>query len=172
MARHPRTGRVGRRVWRTRSWNGYLGGDNQETIFVLRDLQKLVFPAVLGFAALTTPSLAQDRDYNPPGRQGGPGTNWENPPGPRAGPGASPDRILRYGPERYVFNPRRGSYFYNARFGYWHPDYGWWNQAARCWFDRDGNPPGPVGGLGTNWENPPGLRGGRGRSPDRFGRCQ
>ena len=33
-----------------------------------------------------------DRDNNPPGRRGGPGTNWENPPGRRGGPGASPDR--------------------------------------------------------------------------------
>ena len=34
----------------------------------------------------------RDRDDNPPGPRGGPGTNWENPPGPRGGPGASPDR--------------------------------------------------------------------------------
>jgi hypothetical protein len=34
----------------------------------------------------------RDRDDNPPGPAGGPGTNWENPPGPRGGPGASPDR--------------------------------------------------------------------------------
>ncbi len=33
-----------------------------------------------------------DRDNNPPGRAGGPGTNWENPPGPKGGPGAGPDR--------------------------------------------------------------------------------
>ena len=33
-----------------------------------------------------------DKDNNPPGAQGGPGTNWENPPGPKGGPGASPDR--------------------------------------------------------------------------------
>lgn len=38
--------------------------------------------------------------------------------------------------------------------------------------DRDNNPPGPVGGRGTNWENPPGPRGGPGASPDRFGRCR
>ncbi len=34
----------------------------------------------------------RDRDNNPPGMRGGPGTNWENPPGPAGGPGASPDR--------------------------------------------------------------------------------
>jgi hypothetical protein len=38
----------------------------------------------------------RDRDNNPPGPRGGPGTNWENPPGPRGGPGASPDRRWRY----------------------------------------------------------------------------
>lgn len=36
-----------------------------------------------------------DRDNNPPGRIGGPGTNWENPPGPRGGRGTSPDRRWR-----------------------------------------------------------------------------
>jgi hypothetical protein len=39
-------------------------------------------------------------------------------------------------------------------------------------FDRDGNPPGPVGGPGTNWENPPGPKGGAGASPDRHGFCK
>ena len=38
----------------------------------------------------------RDRDDNPPGPRGGPGTNWENPPGPRGGPGASPDRRWWY----------------------------------------------------------------------------
>jgi len=38
----------------------------------------------------------RDRDNNPPGRKGGPGTNWENPPGPKGGPGASPDRHKRH----------------------------------------------------------------------------
>ena len=32
-----------------------------------------------------------DRDTNPPGPVGGPGTNWENRPGPTGGPGTSPD---------------------------------------------------------------------------------
>lgn len=36
--------------------------------------------------------LRVDRDNNPPGPRGGPGTNWENPAGPAGGPGASPDR--------------------------------------------------------------------------------
>lgn len=34
----------------------------------------------------------RDRDNNPPGAAGGPGSNWENPPGPDGGWGASPDR--------------------------------------------------------------------------------
>lgn len=29
---------------------------------------------------------------------------------------------------------------------------------------RQNNPPGPVGGPGTNWQNPPGPRGGPGAS--------
>lgn len=33
-----------------------------------------------------------DKDNNPPGAKGGPGTNWENPPGPKGGAGTSPDR--------------------------------------------------------------------------------
>ena len=32
--------------------------------------------------------------------------------------------------------------------------------------DRDNNSPGRAGGHGTNWENPPGWRGGPGASPD------
>ncbi len=34
--------------------------------------------------------------------------------------------------------------------------------------DLDDNPPGPLGGPGTNWENPPGPKGGPGASPDRI----
>jgi hypothetical protein len=37
----------------------------------------------------------KDRDNNPPGAKGGPGTNWENKPGPQGGPGASPDHGQR-----------------------------------------------------------------------------
>ncbi len=46
-----------------------------------------------------------DRDDNPPGPRGGPGTNWENPPGPRGGPGASPDRRYYYSPSPYYRQP-------------------------------------------------------------------
>ncbi len=114
-----------------------------------------------------------DRDHNPPGPVGGSGTNWENPPGWRGGPGASPDhRYYRHNGTRHKFVVVSGGYYYSANYGYWHPRYGWWNQSARCWHDRDGNPPGRAGGPGTNWENPPGRKGGPGASPDRFGRCR
>ena len=80
-------------------------------------------------------------------------------------------RTFTYAGVRYDFVSRPAGYYYNDRYGYWHPDYGWWNQAGSCWYDPDGNPPGAVGGPGTNWENPPGLAGGAGTSPDRYGRC-
>ena len=47
----------------------------------------------------------QDKDNNPPGPKGGPGTNWENRPGPQGGPGASPDR--RSGGEHRGGGPRK-----------------------------------------------------------------
>lgn len=40
-----------------------------------------------------------DKDNNPPGPKGGPGTNWENRPGPQGGPGASPDYKGPKGPK-------------------------------------------------------------------------
>jgi hypothetical protein len=115
----------------------------------------------------------RDRDYNPPGPVGGRGTNWENPPGWKGGPGTSPDyRHYRYNGTRYKFVISSSGYYFNPGYGYWHPRYGLWNQASRCWIDFDNNPPGPIGGSGTNWENPPGWRGGPGASPDRYGRCR
>ena len=117
--------------------------------------------------------VRQDRDHNPPGRAGGPGTNWEHPPGWRGGPGASPDhRDWRHKGERHRFDRVAGGYYFSRGYGYWHPAHGFWNQARRCWLDNDNNPPGRPGGRGTNWENPPGWRGGPGASPDRYGRCR
>lgn len=115
----------------------------------------------------------RDRDDNPPGPVGGPGTNWENPPGPAGGPGASPDRRLyaqtwddwfaRYPAyrDRVDLNhdgliDRREAQYARRTWPYLNPPP-----------DRDDNPPGPAGGPGTNWENPPGPRGGPGASPDR-----
>ncbi len=76
-----------------------------------------------------------DRDNNPPGRAGGPGTNWENPPGPKGGPGASPDR-RRFDRDN---NPpgRAGG-----------PGTNW------------ENPPGPKGGPGASPDRrvPPAMR--------------
>ncbi|MEW8560812.1 MAG: hypothetical protein AB2541_01870 [Candidatus Thiodiazotropha sp.] len=97
---------------------------------------------------------ARDLDDNPPGPEGGPGTNWENPPGPEGGPGASPDRRYRYriNPPGPVGGPGAGWYQRPYRYRY---------------HDRDNNPPGPWGGPGTNWANPPGPRGGPGASPNR-----
>lgn len=112
------------------------------------------FKTLLAAAACATmmaasPALAFDRDNNPPGPRGGPGTNWENPPGPRGGPGASPDVSRRFAAGWCVTHPRKCR--------------------TRVWrrFDNDNNPPGPRGGPGTNWENPPGPRGGPGTSPNR-----
>ena len=114
-----------------------------------------------------------DRDHNPPGRIGGPGGNWENPPGWRGGPGTSPDYLhWHHGGRSHRFERVAHGYYYSVGYGYWHPGYGFWNQAGRCWVDDDRNPPGRLGGRGTNWENPPGWRGGPGTSPDRFGRCR
>lgn len=134
---------------------------------------------LISLAALAAVNVADARDYprdrddNPPGPRGGPGTNWENPPGWRGGPGASPDhRFYRHGKDRIRFVLRDDGYYFNDRYGYWHPRYGFWNQGRHCWNDRDDNPPGPRGGPGTNWENPPGPRGGPGASPDRFGSCR
>lgn len=126
----------------------------------------LLFAAM---AALTaTSALARDRDDNPPGPAGGPGTNWENPPGPAGGPGASPD--IRYHHRwlqqhmtqaewRHFMAMRaqeRHTFCQNKRI-----------PRDRCWYDRDDNPPGPAGGPGSNWENPPGPVGGPGASPNR-----
>ena len=134
----------------------------------------LMVSTLMAAAAFSGDALARkhDRDNNPPGPAGGPGTNWENPPGWKGGSGASPNyRYYRHNGMRYKFTLKNG-YYYNAGYGYWHPRYGLWNQARRCWLDFDNNPPGPAGGRGTNWENPPGWRGGPGASPNRFGRCR
>ena len=42
-------------------------------------------------ASSAVKSFSPDLDNNPPGPQGGKGTNWENRPGPQGGPGASPN---------------------------------------------------------------------------------
>ena len=49
-----------------------------------------------------------DKDNNPPGPVGGPGTNWENPPGPVGGPGTSPDRRLRLDRDNNPPGPKGG----------------------------------------------------------------
>lgn len=138
-------------------------------------MKRLAYGLMVGAVAsvaLSFPAAARDRDDNPPGPAGGPGTNWENPPGPRGGPGASPDRVRHIHGKDYTFVARNDGYYFNPHYGYYHPDRGYWNQSRKCWNDRDDNPPGPAGGPGTNWENPPGPRGGPGASPDRYGSCK
>ena len=118
----------------------------------MNHIQRILTGTTLALT-LIAPAGAWDRDDNPPGPIGGPGTNWENPPGPVGGPGTSPDR--RPGHR----HPRRRCLYW--RLG--HPIRDWCH-------DRDDNPPGPIGGPGTNWENPPGPRGGPGASPNRWWR--
>ena len=69
--------------------------------------RKTILALLLALGATTTADAAgrrHDHDGNPPGRIGGPGTNWENPPGWRGGPGASPDyRFWRHGRQRVRF---------------------------------------------------------------------
>ena len=75
---------------------------------------------VLGLAPADAHPHRRD---NPPGRRGGPGTNWQNPPGPRGGPGtARYRRGFRSNPP----GPAGG------------PGTNW------------ANPPGPAGGPGAS----------------------
>ncbi|MDP6734595.1 MAG: hypothetical protein QF877_17975 [Gammaproteobacteria bacterium] len=127
-----------------------------------------ILSALVALALTACTTVAIDRDDNPPGPAGGPGTNWENPPGPKGGVGASPDVRHRHTLwlKRRISGPKWSAFISlppKKRYAYCHKhgiprDY--------CWFDRDNNPPGPKGGPGTNWENPPGPKGGPGVSPD------
>ncbi|MDD5561265.1 MAG: hypothetical protein PHT50_03935 [Candidatus Omnitrophica bacterium] len=87
----------------------------------------------------------KDRDNNPPGPKGGPGTNWENPPGPKGGPGAGLDGKPRFDRDNNPPGPKGG------------PGTNW------------ENPPGPKGGPGAGpagkMVNPPGPKGGPGAGP-------
>ncbi len=69
--------------------------------------------------ALAPLARAKDKDNNPPGPKGGPGSNWENPPGPQGGAGAGPDRSA-INPPGPVGGPAHGPLV-----------------------DKDNNPPGP-----------------------------
>ncbi|MFA5187419.1 MAG: hypothetical protein WC551_13150 [Patescibacteria group bacterium] len=147
----------------------------------------LVFAVVLWAGT----SLAADKDNNPPGAKGGPGTNWENPPGSKGGPGASPDVTVSKPPKKEFCedNPAHPACtgakpYHKSKFCRKHPEH------KKCAVnppgpaggpgagtvpppppgkkhDIDNNPPGAKGGAGTNWENPPGPKGGPGASPDR-----
>ena len=123
--------------------------------------------AVLMFA-ISIPALAADADNNPPGPAGGRGTNWENRPGPQGGPGAGPDQRPRLSPEqrekmKTATPEERQQLIQDVREKRQEQREN--RQEARR--DRDNNPPGPVGGRGTNWENRPGPQGGPGAGPNR-----
>ena len=118
------------------------------------------FATLIFATSLSLSAFAADRDANPPGPVGGPGTNWENPPGPQGGPGAGPDRP-NLSPEqreklKAMTPEQRQRFFQEMR-----------DKRKPMRPDRDNNPPGAVGGPGTNWENPPGPQGGPGAGPDR-----
>lgn len=102
----------------------------------------LSFLIVISLVVGSIPAFAKpDRDNNPPGPRGGVGTNWENPRGPVGGSGASPDRP-GMNPPGVFGGPGAGP----------------------LWKDNPNkidNPPGPMGGAGTDW-NPPGPIGGPG----------
>lgn len=100
----------------------------------IRPITTSLLATIVGLACLSSPVLAHDRDRNPPGRAGGPGTDWENPPGPRGGPGASPDRIR---PARCVLD-RDGNP--PGRLG----------GRGTNWENR----PGPAGGPGASPDRP------------------
>lgn len=126
-------------------------------------MKKTIVGAALAALLLAgSAATAEARYWNPPGPRGGPGTNWHNPPGPVGGPGASRHGWWEH-PYAHGWRLHRAWRFYGFHGGwawYWHP-HGYW-----CRFDRDDNPPGPIGGPGTNWENPPGPIGGPGASPN------
>ena len=119
-----------------------------------------ILPVLLAIGLVAVPNATAHHRVNPPGPVGGPG----------AGPGDYKAMTIRGA--RVRLTARRVGYYYHPNYGFWHAKYGWWNASAKCWHDRDDNPPGRMGGPGTNWENPPGLAGGPGASPDRFGRCR
>ena len=138
-----------------------------------------------------------DRDNNPPGMAGGPGTNWENPPGPAGGPGASPNQGAGFQAMKNRADANQdGTVDQTERrqarqeFLKNHPGMRE-KMKAKMDQNQDGtiepqerakaremmrkrrqqnagsNPPGMAGGPGTNWENPPGPAGGPGASPNR-----
>ncbi|NTV96593.1 MAG: hypothetical protein HGA75_14475 [Thiobacillus sp.] len=105
--------------------------------------QALLFAVMTALTATT--ALARDRDDNPPGPAGGPGTNWENPRGPAGGPGASPDVRNHHHWLRQHMTQAEWRHFMTMKYQDRHrfcvekhiPK-------ARCWVDRDDNPTGSL----------------------------
>jgi hypothetical protein len=118
----------------------------------MRNFGKTLIVAALAALAATS-ALAFDRDNNPPGPVGGPGTNWENPPGPRGGPGASPDIRANH---RYLMrHMSRGEWIAFRRMRaaerheFCHRRH---IPMDHCWYDRNDFPRGPHGhGPGHDW---------------------
>ncbi len=88
-----------------------------------------IFTAALVAIALTGTASAKDyrgdRDGNPPGWIGGPGTNWENPPGRVGGPGVSPDWRHHRRPVIVIVQPNPRWRLHpgakaRVRYHYWH----------------------------------------------------
>jgi len=101
--------------------------------------------AIVLAALVVATSIADAREFR----------RRNNPPGPVGGRGAGPRWPNRAIPRTWVYwGAHDGFHWYKHPNGYW------------CMFDNDGNPPGPAGGPGTNWENPPGPIGGPGASPN------
>jgi hypothetical protein len=158
-------------------------------------LRKISVPITIGLFLTAGTLHPADRDHNPPGPIGGPGTNWENPRGPAGGPGASPNR-LHTNPPGPAGGPGHGplwdgwlvkhphlkkqidlngngiidadeQVFARKKWPHLNPPGLAGGPGAGPRRDKDDNPPGLRGGPGTNWENPPGPRGGPGASPNR-----
>ena len=134
-------------------------------------MKKFAFAVITAALVLFAQAAwAVDRDNNPPGAAGGPGTNWENPPGAAGGPGASPN--VRHAPPSHHHkhfcrkHPKHAGCVANPPGPAGGPGAGPIPPPPRKG-DIDNNPPGAAGGPGTNWENPPGAKGGPGASPNR-----
>ncbi len=72
--------------------------------------------------------------------------------------------ISRYGKKHYRFSRRDDGFYFNNRYGYYHPTYGLWNQSKHCWWDLDDNPPGST--------RRPGHELGKSAGPARWSECE
>ncbi len=75
------------------------------------------------------------------------GRNWHIPARPRGGEYGPHMVSFLFEGQRYVFQAKPGSLYYNAALGYFSPAYGWWDPSRQCWVDSDENPPGARGDV-------------------------